>query len=225
MLLISAELASHLYQMEHKKEERILLDFYDGNVPQSSFGTASKNRINNYPEWNKKKVRKTRTLSWVPPQTKLLPKPFPLCQIYIYIWHGLVDPTCVRSLGVVIWPYLRPGISTALMRPRRPKQYCVQLVIYIYIYIYIYMHMLASFSSLSTLAWLRWSHMCDITWGEYIASPSSALIKPRRPKQYNLHTKFYFYIQFEHSTWMRYCRWHYTCSLCLSQRLSSVTDE
>ena len=29
-------------------------------------------------------------------------------------------------------------ISTALMRPRRPKQYCLQLYIYIYIYIYIY---------------------------------------------------------------------------------------
>ena len=26
------------------------------------------------------------------------------------------------------------------MRPRRPKQYCLQLVIYIYIYIYIYKH-------------------------------------------------------------------------------------
>ena len=32
-------------------------------------------------------------------------------------------------------PYLHPSISTALMRPRRPKQYCLQLVIYIYIYI------------------------------------------------------------------------------------------
>ena len=30
-------------------------------------------------------------------------------------------------------------ISTALMRPRRPKQYCLQLVIYIYIYMYVYM--------------------------------------------------------------------------------------
>ena len=28
-------------------------------------------------------------------------------------------------------------ISTALMKPRRPKQYCLQLVTYIYIYIYI----------------------------------------------------------------------------------------
>ena len=68
--------------------------------------------------------------------------------IYIYIcmlisflvralWHGLDDPTYVRSLGVAIWSYLHPSISTALMRPRRPKQYCLQLVIYIYIYIYI----------------------------------------------------------------------------------------
>ena len=69
--------------------------------------------------------------------------------IYIYIyacslvylvwalWHGLDDTTCVRSLGVAIKPYLHPRISTALMRPRRPKQYCLQLVIYIYMYIYI----------------------------------------------------------------------------------------
>ena len=54
------------------------------------------------------------------------------------LWHGLDDPTCVRSLGVAILPYLHSSISTALMRPRRPKQYCLQLVIYIYIYIYIY---------------------------------------------------------------------------------------
>ena len=63
--------------------------------------------------------------------------------IYIYacsliflvwaLWHGLDDPTYVRSLGVAIWSYLHPSISTALMRPRRPKQYCLQLVIYIYI--------------------------------------------------------------------------------------------
>ena len=51
------------------------------------------------------------------------------------LWHGLDDPTYVRSLGVAIWSYLHPSISTALMRPRRPKQYCLQLVIYIYIYI------------------------------------------------------------------------------------------
>ena len=67
-------------------------------------------------------------------------------KVYIYIytcslvflvwalWHGLDDPTCVRSLGVAILPYLHSSISTALMRPRRPKQYCLQLVIYIYIW-------------------------------------------------------------------------------------------
>ena len=70
--------------------------------------------------------------------------------IYIYacslvflvwaLWHGLDDSTCVRSLGVAIWPYLHPSISTALMRPRRPKQYCLQLVIYMYVYIYIYIY-------------------------------------------------------------------------------------
>ena len=56
------------------------------------------------------------------------------------LWHGLDDPTYVRSLEVAIWSYLHPSISTALMRPRRPKQYCLQLVIYIYTYIYIYIH-------------------------------------------------------------------------------------
>ena len=39
---------------------------------------------------------------------------------------------------MAILPYLHPSISTALMRPRRPKQYCLQLVIYIYIYIYFF---------------------------------------------------------------------------------------
>ena len=35
------------------------------------------------------------------------------------------------------WLYhLHSSISTALMRPRRPKQYCLQLVVYIYIYIF-----------------------------------------------------------------------------------------
>ena len=28
---------------------------------------------------------------------------------------------------MAIWSYLLPSISTALMRPRRPKQYCLQL--------------------------------------------------------------------------------------------------
>ena len=33
--------------------------------------------------------------------------------------------------------------------------------------------MLTSFSSLSTLAWLRWYHICEITWGGYMALPPS----------------------------------------------------
>ena len=47
--------------------------------------------------------------------------------IYIYvrhvwdIWGGFISLTSI------------PDISTALMRPRRPKQYCLQLYIYIYI--------------------------------------------------------------------------------------------
>ena len=36
---------------------------------------------------------------------------------------------------MAIWPYLHPSISTALMRPRRPKQYCLQLVIYTCMYV------------------------------------------------------------------------------------------
>ena len=39
------------------------------------------------------------------------------------IWGGFISLTSI------------PDISTALMRPRRPKQYCLQLYIYIYIYI------------------------------------------------------------------------------------------
>ena len=45
-------------------------------------------------------------------------------------------------MGSSRWPLkvrLHLSISTALMRPRRPKQYCLQLYIYIYIYIYVYM--------------------------------------------------------------------------------------
>ena len=38
------------------------------------------------------------------------------------IWGGFISLTFI------------PDISTALMRPRRPKQYCLQLVIYIHIY-------------------------------------------------------------------------------------------
>ena len=35
---------------------------------------------------------------------------------------------------MAIWLHLHPSISTALMRPRRPKQYCLQLVIYVHPY-------------------------------------------------------------------------------------------
>ena len=50
-------------------------------------------------------------------------------------------------------------ISTALMRPRRPKQYCLQLYIYIYIYIFIYLfiylllNLLLLADSLFSLLW------------------------------------------------------------------------
>ena len=45
-------------------------------------------------------------------------------------------------MGHLGWLYSLTSIldiSTALMRPRRPKQYCLQLYIYIYIFIYIYL--------------------------------------------------------------------------------------
>ena len=49
------------------------------------------------------------------------------------LWHGLDDTTFVGSFGVAISLNLRPTIIAALMRPRRPKQYCLQLYIYKYV--------------------------------------------------------------------------------------------
>ena len=48
------------------------------------------------------------------------------------LWHGLDVPHVWDIWGgfISLTPIL--DISTALMRPRRPKQYCLQLVIYIY---------------------------------------------------------------------------------------------
>ena len=60
--------------------------------------------------------------------------------IYIYIcslWHGLDVPHVWDIWGGFLSLTSILDISTALMRPRRPKQYCLQLYIYIYIYIYI----------------------------------------------------------------------------------------
>ena len=75
--------------------------------------------------------------------------------IYIIYIYNIDDPTYVRSLGVAIWSYLHPSISTALMRPRRPKQYCLQLVIHIYIYIYIYIYIGSSNVSFGFLPFSR----------------------------------------------------------------------
>ena len=44
-------------------------------------------------------------------------------------WYD--DTTCVGSSEVAIAANLNSSISTALMRPRRPKQYCLQLYIYL----------------------------------------------------------------------------------------------
>ena len=49
------------------------------------------------------------------------------------LWHGLDVPHVWDIWGGFISLTSIPDISTALMRPRRPKQYCI----YIYIYIYV----------------------------------------------------------------------------------------
>ena len=53
-------------------------------------------------------------------------------------WHGLDVPHVWDIWGGFLSLTSILDISTALMRPRRPKQYCLQLYIYIYIYIYIF---------------------------------------------------------------------------------------
>ena len=47
--------------------------------------------------------------------------------IYIYTLTWYDDTTYVASSEVAIAANLNSSISTALMRPRRPKQYCLQL--------------------------------------------------------------------------------------------------
>ena len=66
--------------------------------------------------------------------------------------------------------HLRLSISTALMRHRRPKQYCLQLVIYIYIYKVIYM--LKIFNKHT----LKLSYSCMPNMKSIISSHNKALL-------------------------------------------------
>ena len=66
-------------------------------------------------------------------------------QIEHSIWdESLLLSNCARSLEYSssstlagLSYHICGKLEVALMRPRRPKQYCLQLYIYIYIYIYI----------------------------------------------------------------------------------------
>ena len=68
----------------------------------------------------------------------LISSTFKYTYIYIYIYIYIYYP--------------HPSISTALMRPRRPKQYCLQLVIYIYIYIFYIVLFLLTFLCLEDIS-------------------------------------------------------------------------
>ena len=74
-----------------------------------------------------------------------------LIYIYIYIYiYGMAEmlPHVWDTRGGFLSFTSIADISTALMRPRRPKQYCLQL--YIYLFIYIILHKLGCFVGIST---------------------------------------------------------------------------
>ena len=105
--------------------------------------------------------------------------------------------------------HLHLSISTALMRPRRPKQYCLQLDIALWcenqIEHSIWDESLLlcncacslEYSSLSTLAGLSY-HNCgklEVAFKAHLhLSISTALMRPRRPKEYCLQLYIYIYI-------------------------------
>ena len=68
---------------------------------------------------------------------------FPLTHsfsFFLYIWHGVFSPTSLEhqrghKCSHLCQPF--PSLCTALMRPNRPNQFCLQFWVYIYIYIYI----------------------------------------------------------------------------------------
>ena len=69
-------------------------------------------------------------------------------QRFLNCWNALEISVgtfmLIQTFGVAIQLYLHPSISTALMRPRRPNQYCLQLYICICIWLnWIYVNMAA----------------------------------------------------------------------------------
>ena len=82
--------------------------------------------------------------------------------------------------------HLHLGISTALMRPRRSKQYCLQLVIYVCMYLSICMYVCTVYC------------IC-------------ALMRPGRPKQYCLRKYMYIYIYVCVCVCVCVCMYIYMC--------------
>ena len=53
--------------------------------------------------------------------------------MYVYIYMHVCVYVCMYVCMYIWYLHLLPSISTALTRPRGPKQYCLQLYIYRYI--------------------------------------------------------------------------------------------
>ena len=155
-------------------------------------------------------------------------------QIEHSIWdESLLFSNCARSLefsssstlaglsttfvGSSRWPLkvrLHLSIRTALMRPRRPKQYCLQLDIALWCenqiehsiwdesLLFSNCARSLEFSSSSTLAGLSTTFVGSSRWPLKVRlhlSISTALMRPRRPKQYCLQLKkkyIYIYIYY-----------------------------
>ena len=102
--------------------------------------------------------------------------------IYIYIYFMSKLSTLLG--WVIAASIIHPSISTALMRPRRPKQYSLQLVIYIYIYIFIlsFSNCSSAISSLAAHNVIALSHSvsCSRVLGHtYVCHSSDVLLRAR----------------------------------------------
>ena len=64
------------------------------------------------------------------------------------------------------------------MRPRRPKQYCLQLVTYIYIYIYVYIYIYIYIYIFVELDYLVEDIYC---YSEFHALSSNKCLRPNNP--------------------------------------------
>ena len=67
-----------------------------------------------------------------------------ICSLVFLVWvlrHGLDDPTCVRSLGVAILPYLHHYQHCTDEAQKAETVLSAVSYIYIYIYIYILSHL------------------------------------------------------------------------------------